>query len=114
MSKAEQCKARANEAFKAQDFEGAIAGYSGAIQADPTNPVYFSNRAMAYLKVWPLPSSPHGHLLQVEAPCCPPSVLIDDDSGTVVAFCILQVTGRNVKFRHKLSECLLQRSPACI
>ena len=56
MSKAEQCKARANEAFKAQDFEGAIAGYSGAIQADPTNPVYFSNRAMAYLKVWPPPS----------------------------------------------------------
>lgn len=88
VSKAEQCKARANEAFKAQDFEGAIAGYSGAIQADPTNPVYFSNRAMAYLKVWPLPSSPFGHLLQVEAPCCTPSVLIDDDSGTLLAFCI--------------------------
>ena len=51
VSKAEQCKARANEAFKAGHFEGAIAGYSGCIQADPTNPVYFSNRAMAYLKV---------------------------------------------------------------
>lgn len=51
MSKAEQCKARANEAFKAGHFEGAIAGYSGCIEADPTNPVYFSNRAMAYLKV---------------------------------------------------------------
>lgn len=51
VSKAEHYKAQANEAFKAGDFEGAIAGYSGSIQADPTNPVFFSNRAMAYLKV---------------------------------------------------------------
>ena len=50
-SQAEKCKAKANEAFKSGDFDGAIAGYSGAIQADPYNPVYFSNRAMAYLKV---------------------------------------------------------------
>ena len=50
-SKAERYKAKANEAFKAGDFDGAITGYSGAIQADPGNPVYFSNRAMAYLKV---------------------------------------------------------------
>ena len=49
--KAESFKTRANEAFKAGDFDGAIAGYSGAVQADPKNPVYFSNRAMAYLKV---------------------------------------------------------------
>ena len=52
-SKAERYKAKANEAFKAGDFDGAITGYSGAIQADPRNPVYFSNRAMAYLKVQP-------------------------------------------------------------
>lgn len=50
-SKAEGFKAKANEAFKTGDFDGAITGYSGAIQADPGNPVYFSNRAMAYLKV---------------------------------------------------------------
>lgn len=50
-SKAEHFKATANDAFKAGDYEGAITGYSGAIQADPSNPVYFSNRAMAYLKV---------------------------------------------------------------
>ena len=50
-SQAENFKAKANEAFKSGDFDGAIAGYSGAIQADPYNPVYFSNRAMAYLKV---------------------------------------------------------------
>lgn len=50
-SQAEKFKAKANEAFKHGDFDGAIAGYSGAIQADPYNPVYFSNRAMAYLKV---------------------------------------------------------------
>ncbi|KAL3142976.1 Amidase 1 [Trebouxia sp. C0009 RCD-2024] len=50
-SRAESFKAQANEAFKCGDFDGAIAGYSGAIQADPHNPVYFSNRAMAYLKV---------------------------------------------------------------
>lgn len=55
VSKAELCKAQANEAFKAQDFDGAIAGYTGAIQADRNNPVYFSNRAMAYLKVPLLP-----------------------------------------------------------
>ena len=51
LSTAESCKAKANEAFKAGDFDGAIAGYSGAIKADPNNPVYFSNRAMAHLKV---------------------------------------------------------------
>ncbi|KAA6429725.1 MAG: hypothetical protein FRX49_00159 [Trebouxia sp. A1-2] len=50
-SKAEKYKTAANEAFKAGDFDGAITGYSQAIQADPANPVYFSNRAMAYLKV---------------------------------------------------------------
>ena len=48
---AERFKAQANEAFKNGDFDGAIGGYTGAIQADPTNPVYFSNRAMAYLQV---------------------------------------------------------------
>lgn len=53
-SRAESFKAKANEAFKRGDFDGAIAGYSGAIQADPHNPVYFSNRAMAYLKVSPI------------------------------------------------------------
>ena len=50
-AKAEHFKATANDAFKTGDFEGAIAGYTGAIQADPSNPVYFSNRAMAYIKV---------------------------------------------------------------
>jgi Flp pilus assembly protein TadD len=50
-SKAEKYKTAANEAFKTGDFDGAITGYSQAIQADPANPVYFSNRAMAYLKV---------------------------------------------------------------
>lgn len=74
-SDADKYKAQANEAFKAGDFDGAITGYSGAIQADPANPVYFSNRAMAYLKVSSLsrltqfldmPSVGHG---RVQIPC---------------------------------------------
>ncbi|KAK9806733.1 hypothetical protein WJX72_000870 [[Myrmecia] bisecta] len=50
-SHAERCKAAGNEAFKAGDFDRAIQEYSGAIQADPASAVYYSNRAMALLKV---------------------------------------------------------------
>ena len=39
-----------NAAFKAGDFLAAMESYSAAMQADPRNPVYYSNRAMAALK----------------------------------------------------------------
>lgn len=41
-------------AFKAGDYMAAIQAYSAAIQADPRNPVYYSNRAMAALKARPV------------------------------------------------------------
>lgn len=50
-SAGQDAKDRGNAAFKAGDFAGAIAAYSEAIQADRRNPVYYSNRAMAALKV---------------------------------------------------------------
>ncbi|GAA5816870.1 hypothetical protein MFLAVUS_010404 [Mucor flavus] len=49
--KAEAEKAKGNEYFGKKDFEKAIAYYGKAIDLDPTVPVYFVNRAMAYLKI---------------------------------------------------------------
>ncbi len=40
-----------NDAFKKQDWNGAIEYYTKAIQKDSSNPVYYSNRAMTYLKL---------------------------------------------------------------
>ena len=50
MDEAERCKAAGNDAFKAQQYQSAIQNYSNAIEKDPSNPVYYSNRAMAFLK----------------------------------------------------------------
>lgn len=49
---AERCKAAGNEAFKAQQFQSAVRHYSSAVDRDPSNSVYYSNRAMAFLKVF--------------------------------------------------------------
>merc|ERR1712137_133347 len=40
-----------NEAYKNQNYSEAIALYSKAIAADPENPVYYGNRAAAYMMV---------------------------------------------------------------
>lgn len=45
----EACKAAGNKFFKAKDYDRAIAEYSKAVDADPTNPTYLSNRAAAYM-----------------------------------------------------------------
>ncbi|KAJ9498785.1 hypothetical protein LTR99_007768 [Exophiala xenobiotica] len=45
----EACKAAGNKFFKAKDYDKAIAEYSKAVEADPTNPTYLSNRAAAYI-----------------------------------------------------------------
>ncbi len=50
-ARAEQHKAKGNAAFEGGDLQAAIACYSHAIEADHTNHVYFSNRALAHLKV---------------------------------------------------------------
>ncbi|KAL9542172.1 hypothetical protein MBANPS3_008747 [Mucor bainieri] len=49
-AKAEAEKAKGNEYFGKKDYTNAILHYGRAIDLDPTVPVYFVNRAMAYLK----------------------------------------------------------------
>ena len=49
--RAESCKDAGNRAFKEGKFEEAIRQYGAAIEADPKKATYFSNRAMASLKV---------------------------------------------------------------
>ncbi|KAA1083615.1 hypothetical protein PGT21_001495 [Puccinia graminis f. sp. tritici] len=44
---AESLKAAGNQLVSQRDFSAAIAKYTEAIQLDPTNPVYYSNRAAA-------------------------------------------------------------------
>ena len=58
-------KSKGNAAFKAQDFRAAILHYSTAIanSIDPADPLFYSNRAQAYLQVAecvyrPAPPSP--------------------------------------------------------
>ncbi|CAO3650140.1 unnamed protein product [Mucor fragilis] len=48
--KAEAEKAKGNEYFGKKDYKNAILHYGKAVDLDPTVPVYFVNRAMAYLK----------------------------------------------------------------
>ncbi|KAE8224631.1 hypothetical protein CF319_g2515 [Tilletia indica] len=50
-AKAEDAKAEGNKAMSAKDYGGAIAAYNEAIEHDPTNPVYYSNRAAAYSQI---------------------------------------------------------------
>lgn len=49
--KAENEKNKGNEAMASGDYKEAISYYSAAIKLDHTNPIYFSNRAMAHLKL---------------------------------------------------------------
>ncbi|KAI8082578.1 uncharacterized protein B0P05DRAFT_537577 [Gilbertella persicaria] len=51
LTTAEAEKAKGNDYFAKKDFKNAIACYGKAIDLDPTVPVYFVNRAMAYLKI---------------------------------------------------------------
>jgi len=46
-----QLKDQGNDLFKNGDYDGSIDLYTQAIQADSTNPSYFSNRGLAYSKV---------------------------------------------------------------
>lgn len=51
VSMAEAEKSLGNACFKLKKYEQAIQHYSRAVQLDAKNPVYLSNRAMAYLKM---------------------------------------------------------------
>ncbi|PAA94408.1 hypothetical protein BOX15_Mlig007117g1 [Macrostomum lignano] len=59
---AESKKAAGNEAFKAGKFEEAVELYTKATQLNPESAVYFSNRAMALLKL--------ERFAAAEADCC--------------------------------------------
>jgi len=45
-----ELKARGNEYFAARKYDDAILCYSNAIKKNPTTAVYFTNRALAYLR----------------------------------------------------------------
>ena len=47
-AQAEQLKLKGNALMSSKDYAGAIAAYTPAIGLDPTNPVYYSNRAAAH------------------------------------------------------------------
>ncbi|CAH1396592.1 unnamed protein product [Nezara viridula] len=47
---AEEYKEKANSLFKSQQYEGAIEFYTKAIELDPNNAIYYSNRSFAYMK----------------------------------------------------------------
>jgi heat shock protein 1/8 len=46
----EAAKDQGNELFKAGDYDGAIKSFTEAINAEPSNEAYYSNRSAAYLK----------------------------------------------------------------
>ncbi|KAF8342570.1 uncharacterized protein EI90DRAFT_764058 [Cantharellus anzutake] len=46
--KAEEHKKEGNARMSSKDFDAAIQSYTKAIALDPSNPVYYSNRAAAY------------------------------------------------------------------
>ena len=48
---AESYKVKANELVKEKKFNDAIQNYTKAIELVPDNPIYYSNRSMAYLRV---------------------------------------------------------------
>ena len=48
---ADEAKAAGNASFKAGKYAQAIADYTEAIQTDPTQPAFYSNRSMTYLKM---------------------------------------------------------------
>lgn len=48
---AEKAKAVANQAFKDHHYSEAVIGYTQAIEHDPVNPVYYSNRAVSNIRL---------------------------------------------------------------
>ena len=48
---AEKLKNKGNDAFKKKSFQEAINYYSEAVDTLPNEPAYYTNRAIAYLKI---------------------------------------------------------------
>ncbi|XP_068089989.1 small glutamine-rich tetratricopeptide repeat-containing protein alpha [Hyperolius riggenbachi] len=51
IAEAERLKTEGNEQMKLENFESAVAFYTKAIECNPTNAVYYCNRAAAYSKI---------------------------------------------------------------
>uniref|UniRef100_A0A8C6YRA7 Small glutamine-rich tetratricopeptide repeat-containing protein alpha n=1 Tax=Nothoprocta perdicaria TaxID=30464 RepID=A0A8C6YRA7_NOTPE len=51
IAEAERLKTEGNEQMKAENFEAAVSFYGKAIELNPSNAVYFCNRAAAYSKL---------------------------------------------------------------
>jgi len=51
ITRGEKEKSLGNKCFMAKKFDQAVQHYSNALQFDPHNPIYLSNRAMSYLKL---------------------------------------------------------------
>uniref|UniRef100_A0A8C7TUQ4 Serine/threonine-protein phosphatase n=1 Tax=Oncorhynchus mykiss TaxID=8022 RepID=A0A8C7TUQ4_ONCMY len=47
---AEKLKEKANNCFKEKDYDNAIKYYTEALELNPANAIYFSNRSLAYLR----------------------------------------------------------------
>uniref|UniRef100_W5NC97 Uncharacterized protein n=1 Tax=Lepisosteus oculatus TaxID=7918 RepID=W5NC97_LEPOC len=47
---AEELKEKANKYFKEKDYENAIKFYTEALELNPENAIYYSNRSLAYLR----------------------------------------------------------------
>ncbi len=77
VERAEKAKARGNELFKAGKYLEAVKEYTKAIQQHPNHAVYYSNRAMAYLKAF--------HFELAEADCDRALTLAEGDSDRVKA-----------------------------
>jgi tetratricopeptide (TPR) repeat protein len=52
LERAEKAKARGNELFRKGEYLEAVKAYTEALRHAPDSPVYYSNRAMAYLKAF--------------------------------------------------------------
>uniref|UniRef100_A0A8B9HP98 protein-serine/threonine phosphatase n=1 Tax=Astyanax mexicanus TaxID=7994 RepID=A0A8B9HP98_ASTMX len=48
--RAEELKEKANNYFKEKDYENAIKYYTEALELNPSNAIYYSNRSLAYLR----------------------------------------------------------------
>ncbi|KAK2510452.1 hypothetical protein Q9233_017728 [Columba guinea] len=74
VERAEALKTRANEFFKAKDYEQAVKFYSAAIELNPGNAIYFGNRSLAHLRTEAYGAAPRPH--GATCPLVSPQILV--------------------------------------
>jgi len=90
MSQAEQAKEKGNLALKNQDYQGAVASYTEAINLDPNQVAYYTNRSLAYIS-----------LLQFDNALLDTEIAIKLDPNSARAY---QRKGQSLKGLNKLKE----------